>query len=781
MPARTGARVVRRLAAIVAASVWLLAAPAPASAHGELVSSDPAANASLSEPPIELALTFTEPVDPANTTIELLDPQQTVVDGVGEVVASDGGNVTTVALPQLEPGVYVVRYQVLSTVDGHVTGGSFAFQIDPSGNAPRPDVAPTSATPSADLLTAVARWVALVGALVLFGAAFFWNVTARPLLGDPSLDLGGLRIWRLFAVAALVTFVGLAIFLTLASRNLPSQPTGLLDAFDFAAPFGWTPFGIAMRVAEVASFAALVVSVVWWFRQAERRHRDRSIGEPRGERFAQLVILVLAVVTLAGFSFAGHVAALGGPGFALVDLAHLLAVGVWLGSLPAYLALWAWYARRLEPEPRRDLLGAAIRRHSRFALLAAPVVALTGIANSPIVLGATRNLVASDYGNLLLGKALLFSTALGIGAANFFLVRRLALRRLLFTIGAELAVAALAIFTAAGLLTVPATASRAPRLVATEIPTAHLYGDVGAMAVHTIVSVPSPGGQTYQVAVSDAESGEPVTDLQRVFIRFEPPGDAGLAEERVQLDPTELPGLYETGGAYTPVVGEWTIEVILREAGEPDASVAFEVPVETPPPPEQLPPADTGIGTPAPLAALWRLIPPEPYEWLPAMTLFGLAGVLWVIGAPQGGPRDGRARAVGVMRSSFVVLGVAAALVTSSQMLVRTASSAVDEGLPTENPVAATAESVEAGEQAYRATCAVCHGADGRGDGPAADGLAVRPADLPVHVPFHSDAELYAFITRGISGTPMPGFATELAPEDRWNLVNYLRSRWPEQ
>lgn len=780
MSARLGARVARRLAALGAAAVWLLVAASPASAHGELVTSEPPPNASLTEPPAELRLSFTEPVDPANTTIELLDPQQIAVEGLGSVETSEGGLVVTVALPELEPGVYVVRYQVLSTVDGHVTGGSYAFQIDPSGNAPPPAVAPTSATPSADLPTAAARWVALIGALTLFGAAFFWNVTARRLLRDPRLELGRLRIWRLFTAAALVTFAGLAVFLTLASRNLPAQPNGVLDAFDFSAPFGWTPFGIAMRVAEAGSFVALALAALWWFRQAERGHGKRELREPRRERWAQVIILGLATVTLAGYSFAGHVAALGGPAFALLDLAHLLAVGVWLGSLPAYLVLWAWYARRLPPAPRRELLGAAIRRHSRFALLVAPVVALTGIANSPVVLGATRNLVASDYGNLLLGKVLLFSIALGIGAANFFLVRRLALRRMLFTIGAELAVAALAVFTAAGLLTVPAAASRAPRLVAPEIPTAHLYGDAGATSVHTIVSVPSPGGQTYQVAVSDAESGEPATDLQRVFLRFVPPDGAGLEEERVALEPTDLPGLYETAGAYTPVVGEWTIEVTLRRAGVADEMVGFALPVETPPPPEQLPPADTGIGTPAPLAALWRFIPPSPYEWLPAMTLFGLAGVLWVLTSTPSDPHATRLRMMGFARTAFVALGVAAALVTGSQALVRAANAGVDAPLPTENPVAATAESIAAGEEAYRATCAVCHGIDGRGDGPGAESLPAPPADLPTHVPFHSDGELYAFVTRGISGTPMPGFATELAPEDRWNLINYLRSRWPE-
>lgn len=46
-------------------------------------------------------------------------------------------------------------------------------------------------------------------------------------------------------------------------------------------------------------------------------------------------------------------------------------------------------------------------------------------------------------------------------------------------------------------------------------------------------------------------------------------------------------------------------------------------------------------------------------------------------------------------------------------------------------------------------------------NGPISAGLNIRPSDLSIHVPFHTDAELYAFITRGIGGTPMPGFATE--------------------
>jgi mono/diheme cytochrome c family protein len=43
---------------------------------------------------------------------------------------------------------------------------------------------------------------------------------------------------------------------------------------------------------------------------------------------------------------------------------------------------------------------------------------------------------------------------------------------------------------------------------------------------------------------------------------------------------------------------------------------------------------------------------------------------------------------------------------------------------------ALSTEDVEAGRQLYRIYCHGCHGADGRGNGPAARGLTVAPRDL---------------------------------------------------
>ena len=44
-----------------------------------------------------------------------------------------------------------------------------------------------------------------------------------------------------------------------------------------------------------------------------------------------------------------------------------------------------------------------------------------------------------------------------------------------------------------------------------------------------------------------------------------------------------------------------------------------------------------------------------------------------------------------------------------------------------------------------------------------------------MHVPFHPDGTLYTWVTEGIIGTAMQGFASQLTDQERWDLVNFLR------
>jgi putative copper resistance protein D len=92
------------------------------------------------------------------------------------------------------------------------------------------------------------------------------------------------------------------------------------------------------------------------------------------------------------------------------------------------------------------------------------------------------------------------------------------------------------------------------------------------------------------------------------------------------------------------------------------------------------------------------------------------------------------------------------------------------------NPVPRTQESMARGLELYGQHCAICHGVQGRGDGPLARTMVPRPSDFRFHMTEgHTEAQLFEWITNGVPDTAMQGFANQLSEEERWHLVNYLQ------
>ena len=94
---------------------------------------------------------------------------------------------------------------------------------------------------------------------------------------------------------------------------------------------------------------------------------------------------------------------------------------------------------------------------------------------------------------------------------------------------------------------------------------------------------------------------------------------------------------------------------------------------------------------------------------------------------------------------------------------------------PTE-PYAAA--SIVRGAAVYDENCALCHGAMGHGDGPAAARLPIRPADLTApHLFAHSPGDLFWWVSHGRDDGVMPGFAGVLSANQRWDVINFIRAR----
>lgn len=92
-------------------------------------------------------------------------------------------------------------------------------------------------------------------------------------------------------------------------------------------------------------------------------------------------------------------------------------------------------------------------------------------------------------------------------------------------------------------------------------------------------------------------------------------------------------------------------------------------------------------------------------------------------------------------------------------------------------PWVENAEVAQYGASFYKANCAMCHGANGMGDGPAGAALQPKPRNL-VEGQWKNGGDsvaLFNTITNGIAGSSMAAFG-HFKASDRWALVQYIRS-----
>ena len=100
----------------------------------------------------------------------------------------------------------------------------------------------------------------------------------------------------------------------------------------------------------------------------------------------------------------------------------------------------------------------------------------------------------------------------------------------------------------------------------------------------------------------------------------------------------------------------------------------------------------------------------------------------------------------------------------------------------TKNPVEATAESIEKGKALYldrnKGNCIFCHGETGAGNEANLARLRRKPADLTnkERMTAMTDGEVFWKITKGINGIMPAGEKRMPDAEERWHVVNYVRT-----
>jgi mono/diheme cytochrome c family protein len=105
----------------------------------------------------------------------------------------------------------------------------------------------------------------------------------------------------------------------------------------------------------------------------------------------------------------------------------------------------------------------------------------------------------------------------------------------------------------------------------------------------------------------------------------------------------------------------------------------------------------------------------------------------------------------------------------------------LDEPQALANPVPSDEISLQRGQLLYGFHCSVCHGREGRGDGPVVEfwGEDARlPADLTqARFRQYPDATLYRIITQGLGA--MPPLRENLTERQRWDVFHAVHALGP--
>ncbi len=735
----------------------------PASAHANLLEASPKPSEQLDTPPERVIIWFTEPIEPAFSNILVLNP------GGADVTAGESEfdptepTVMWVPLVPLESGTFTVVWKNVSSVDGHKATGSFIFAVgEPVGVETQIDLAEQPIIQSP--IDPIVRWIIYIGIAVFAGGLLFETMIASRVARAEdehqsfafsqqtsnrfaTVALAAIAVVVVAQIAQLILQSSIAFDLPIYAIY-PNQLADVVSGSDWGRYWSWR-----FTAAILAALALLVASRL--IRDA-RRSSDPDYLEEASlvtETPVGIAAIAFSGIYLLLIALTSHNAATPGDirWFAIAtDLIHIIAATIWVGGI-AYL-LVAATSRSADQSSRTAFLQLATR-FAPLAIFATTILVTSGIVSSLMQVTIPEAL-NTPYGRVLGAKVLLLVILIALAIRNNRSVARStnpdatvanSLRRY---ISIELAVAFAVLLATAGLASLEPARLYAER---TGIGVADHVAVKETISGATIHAKLDPGNTgTNNLTVDITDDGAPFLSATEVRARVKYLDD-NFGEYFAPLENTS-PGHWRLDDITIGISGAYQLDVTVVRSDSFDSHISTRF-----------------SATSATIAS--DLIRPTVKS---AMVAFGIlisvAGLAYLVAT--------------IIIAKPVTLnihphyGISVVVITIGIFAILNAFT-TGIGIPDEakgNPFPLNQEYVQLGQETYTTTCATCHGDTGKGDGPAGLLLNPLPADLAIHVPLHTDNELYDFISDGIDGTPMVAQRDNLTPDQIWHLVNYIRT-----
>ncbi len=673
--------------------------------------------------PDVMEIWFSEPIEADFSGAELMDGDGNTILIDNAIADPNDLYHLTIPLPPLEAGIYTVAWHNLSIADGHQWQGAIPFTIlrpdgtRPDGSVAALDTLSSDEQPSPALV--VARWLQLVGAMLLFGVPLFHLAIERD---EATLPATWYR--RFFIVGLLAMTLGLVLTLFLQSATLGGN--ALIGNFLTKSRTG------QLMLARAGLVGVLTIVLAVPLRDARQR---------------STILLIVAALLLFTSSVGSHAAAANGSAWAIgIDYFHLLAAATWVGGLWLLPFLVStWHGVR---DPKMRI--AVIRRFSAVAFGAIGVLAVTGVFSSLVQIPDLNALLSTHYGQTLLVKLGVTTVALVVAWRNRTLLQGQA-QKLYHADGQQRLRRQLLVESGVVVVLIATVALLVQTTVPRTLPQDESYTESivrgNDLQIHLQVSPNRVGYNRYLIHLYHADSS-PIGEVQAVRLMFK------YQNEEIGNTTAELTAvnrsIYELEGSYFSRPGDWLASVYVRRLGMDDVlvDVPFQVEPATPP--------TTAWGNPIPSV--------PPFTVLGGM--MGVLGVAAVLARPRISPQWQRRW----LYSSMMVVGLG--LVISIEGFI---FRPITEANP-EPP--ASLENVAVGGSLYNANCVACNGENGLGNGPQAATMRIPPANLVDHVPAHTNRGLYQFLQFGFPEAGMPAFGETLSSGELWAIVHYIRAEF---